>query len=245
MERERKCENCYWRLKGVCNNDRCQNCEEFEPHRSMKCRIKIDDTIDNFSTPCADYKPMDPCDYHRFEGEHQATEGTRTKQDIHYNIIKSLSEGFGDALMVYGMENRMSFQVSQDKKCFVIHPGPGAKIVIDDAETDASHQGGKLVSSNFKTITDQIINFGRNESTFWGCALAGEAGEVCNIIKKMARDGDDTKDKEGKRYMDLLPAQLADVFIYLVLTARHFNIDLEEAILSKIEIVNKRPRGGA
>lgn len=174
MDGERTCENCKWRLNGLCNNDTCQNCEEFEGFREFKCRISIDDTIDQYSTPCARYKPMNPCDYHMFEGE----------------------------------------KIEEEKDV-----------------------------SSFKTITDRIINFGRNESTYWGCALAGEVGELCNIIKKLARDGADTKDKEGRRYFDLLPAEMADVFIYLVLTARHFNIDLEAAIISKIEVVKKRQRG--
>jgi len=93
---------------------------------------------------------------------------------------------------------------------------------------------------NFKDITSKITNFGRNEGTYWGCALAGETGESCNIIKKLARDGKEARNEKGELYIDLLPAELADIFIYLELTARFFNIDLEKAILDKIKVIEKR-----
>jgi len=93
---------------------------------------------------------------------------------------------------------------------------------------------------NFRQITSRIVNFGRNEATYWGCALAGEVGEACNIIKKLIRDGMDAVNANGCRYIDLLPSELADVFIYLELTARHFNIDLETSIIDKINEIEKK-----
>lgn len=84
----------------------------------------------------------------------------------------------------------------------------------------------------FKEIENLIENFGVNHPTFWGCALAGEAGEVANILKKYERDG----------FLDnyKLAEELADVFIYVVLTARVHHINLQDAILRKLEVVAKR-----
>jgi len=93
---------------------------------------------------------------------------------------------------------------------------------------------------NFKDITKTIINFGKNESTYWGCALAGETGEACNIIKKLVRDGNDARNEKGQLYSELLPAELADIFITLELTSRFFNIDLENAILVKLDEIKKK-----
>nr|MDO8113705.1 hypothetical protein [Candidatus Sigynarchaeota archaeon] len=95
---------------------------------------------------------------------------------------------------------------------------------------------------DFKDMTKRIKNFGKNEPTYWGCALAGEVGEACNIIKKLVRDGMDARNKKGERYIDLLPAELADVFNYLELTARHFNIDLETEIIRKLDVIDRERR---
>lgn len=75
------------------------------------------------------------------------------------------------------------------------------------------------------------MNFGKKYPSYWGNALAGETGEACNLIKKYERDLVDIKEPLAK--------ELADVFIYLELTARFFNIDLEMAIINKIEEVNE------
>lgn len=72
--------------------------------------------------------------------------------------------------------------------------------------------------------------------TYWGAALAGEAGEVANITKKLERGNlsieGDIKEKLG--------FELADVLIYTILSARIFDIDLKESFLKKLQIVSKR-----
>ena len=88
----------------------------------------------------------------------------------------------------------------------------------------------------FKDIIKKIQNFGKSDPSYWGCALAGEVGEACNLIKKGVRDNLDIK-KE-------LAHELADIFIYLELTARFYNINLEKAILEKIDIVNFKRQYG-
>lgn len=101
---------------------------------------------------------------------------------------------------------------------------------------------------DFKEITSRIINFGRDSPTYWGCALAGEVGEACNLIKKYARGDFDNEDGKiiGKldKFKYDLGKELADIFNYLELVARYFKIDLEGAILNKIdEVLERREKG--
>ncbi len=88
------------------------------------------------------------------------------------------------------------------------------------------------ISKRFEEIINMIENFGCNHPSYWGCALAGEVGEACNLIKKHERDGIDIKDELGE--------ELGDVFIYTVLTAHYFGINLEKEIIKKIEIIKER-----
>jgi len=67
--------------------------------------------------------------------------------------------------------------------------------------------------------------------TDWACAMAGEAGEACNIAKKMRR-GD-----EGE-WSELLAEELADVIIYADLLATKMNIDLGQAVVKKFNEVS-------
>lgn len=67
----------------------------------------------------------------------------------------------------------------------------------------------------------------------WGCALAGEVGEACNIIKK-ARRGDGPLDTNA------LADELADALTYLDLLAARAGIDLAEALVRKFNVVSAR-----
>ncbi len=67
--------------------------------------------------------------------------------------------------------------------------------------------------------------------TDWACAMAGEAGEACNIMKKMRR-GD-----EGN-FTEALAKELADVVIYADLLAARMGIDLGEEVLRKFNEVS-------
>lgn len=66
---------------------------------------------------------------------------------------------------------------------------------------------------------------------FFGCELAGEVGEACNVIKKLERQ---RLGLPGSRAsVDDLAEELADVVIVADLIAAKFNIDLEVAIARK------------
>jgi NTP pyrophosphatase (non-canonical NTP hydrolase) len=66
----------------------------------------------------------------------------------------------------------------------------------------------------------------------WGCALAGEVGELCNFLKKISRG-----DKIPKKH---LAHEISDIMTYLGLLANNLDIDLENAIIEKFNIVSKR-----
>jgi NTP pyrophosphatase (non-canonical NTP hydrolase) len=73
---------------------------------------------------------------------------------------------------------------------------------------------------------------------YLGCALAGEVGEACNIIKKLVRAQLTPK---GTRATDeQLASELADCIIYIDLIARKKNINLSEAVISKFNLVSKK-----
>lgn len=63
---------------------------------------------------------------------------------------------------------------------------------------------------------------------FMGLALAGEVGEVCNLLKKVER---------GTHTLDEIRAELkeevVDVFTYLLNIAAMLNLDLEEGYETK------------
>ncbi len=91
-----------------------------------------------------------------------------------------------------------------------------------------------------KQIFEMIENYGRDYASYWGCALAGEVGEACNLIKKFERDGGEWDRKQYEVFLEKLGEELADVFIYTVLTAEHFEIDFEFAILQKLYKLKER-----
>lgn len=85
----------------------------------------------------------------------------------------------------------------------------------------------------FKDIEKRIKRID-NSLVYYGCAIAGEVGELCHILKKIDSNG---KIPENEN----LGYELADIFNYVCIIADKMGIDLEKAILEKIEIVNNRP----
>jgi NTP pyrophosphatase (non-canonical NTP hydrolase) len=63
----------------------------------------------------------------------------------------------------------------------------------------------------------------------WGVAVAGEAGEMCNVIKKLNRyrDGIGGNTKSPEELMGDLKGEIGDVAVYLDLMAQAIGCDLE------------------
>lgn len=80
--------------------------------------------------------------------------------------------------------------------------------------------------------------------TDWACALAGEAGEACNAVKKLRRldDGTNTvKDPSTKEeHIASIASELADTIIYCDLLAARLGINLSEAVIAKFNEVSDR-----
>jgi NTP pyrophosphatase (non-canonical NTP hydrolase) len=80
--------------------------------------------------------------------------------------------------------------------------------------------------------------------TDWACAMAGEAGEACNAVKKLRRLADGTNTaKDPQTESDALKAigaELADTIIYCDLLAARLGLDLSVEIQSKFNEVSRR-----
>jgi NTP pyrophosphatase (non-canonical NTP hydrolase) len=68
--------------------------------------------------------------------------------------------------------------------------------------------------------------------TDWGCAMAGEAGETCNMLKKMRRGDFVPLVDVGK--------EIADTVLYAVLLAERLGIDLQNAVIDKFNEFSDR-----
>lgn len=74
----------------------------------------------------------------------------------------------------------------------------------------------------------------------WACAMAGEAGEACNVAKKLSRQDGGFDRKHENITADDLAEECADVFIYLDLLCARAGVDLEQAIIKKFNSVSEK-----
>lgn len=78
----------------------------------------------------------------------------------------------------------------------------------------------------------------------WGVAFAGEAGEVCNTIKKLMRIRTGAQNKSAitteDEAMAAIGTELADTVLYADLLARRCGINLEHYIKFKFNEVSKK-----
>lgn len=87
-----------------------------------------------------------------------------------------------------------------------------------------------------KDLLERVHFFGKDHPTYWGCAIAGEVGELANLLKKAEREN------SVEKYLTDISYELADVFIYTILISKLYDIDLIDNILKKLEIVKNRRR---
>lgn len=78
----------------------------------------------------------------------------------------------------------------------------------------------------------------------WSNAMAGEAGEVCNAVKKYRRLECGVRQKNGPQNFEEAKAEIAkeigDTFLYLDLLAQVLGIDIELAIRDTFNRVSER-----
>ena len=105
----------------------------------------------------------------------------------------------------------------------------------------------KLDLHNFRSLNvqraiDGFHCYDNQPLTYWTTALAGEVGELCNMIKKIQRVEKGGMDG-GNSYTakdiskEMLKEEIGGIAIYLDLLASLLEIDLEEAI---IETFNRK-----
>lgn len=89
---------------------------------------------------------------------------------------------------------------------------------------------------NVQRATEGFKCYDNQPLTYWTTALAGEVGELCNMIKKMQRverggvdGGSSYTAKDITR--EMLKEEIGGIAIYLDLLASLLDIDMEEAII--------------
>jgi NTP pyrophosphatase (non-canonical NTP hydrolase) len=71
--------------------------------------------------------------------------------------------------------------------------------------------------------------------------LAGEAGEVANKVKKIIRDGSDSKDE---KLVSEIKAEIGDCLWYIAVLANDFDIKLSDIASANIEkLANRKTKG--
>lgn len=77
----------------------------------------------------------------------------------------------------------------------------------------------------------------------WSNAMAGEAGEACNVVKKIRRHETNLGTSYNTPPLDVLmsklAAELADTVIYADLLAHYYGIELGDAIRQKFNLVSE------
>lgn len=89
----------------------------------------------------------------------------------------------------------------------------------------------------------RLVNVARQREHFKGCrdwtlsdwalAMVGEAGEACNVVKKLNRN-------DGTGTPEAVVEELADVIIYADILAAKLGQDLGEAVRRKFNLVSER-----
>jgi NTP pyrophosphatase (non-canonical NTP hydrolase) len=98
--------------------------------------------------------------------------------------------------------------------------------------------------SNVKRCEEVFHPLNHWTPTDWACAMAGEAGEVCNAVKKLRRlaDGTNTaKDPQTEsEAIKAIGSEIADTIIYCDLLAARLGLDLSVEVQAKFNVVSAR-----
>jgi NTP pyrophosphatase (non-canonical NTP hydrolase) len=111
---------------------------------------------------------------------------------------------------------------------------PG-KPFINDAGCGKNDRAA-LRPINIQRATEGFKCYNNQTLTYWTTALAGEVGELCNMIKKMQRVEKGGMDG-GSSYSaknitkEMLKEEIGGIAIYLDLLASLLDISLEDAII--------------
>ena len=120
----------------------------------------------------------------------------------------------------------------------------------DQNQADASNHQGKLDFGQVsKTNRERALlwhrgGLGEWSVADWSNAMAGEAGEVCNAVKKLRRIETGVKQASGPQTREAaiseIKKEIGDTFLYLDLLAQRLDINIEEAIRETFNRVSER-----
>lgn len=91
-------------------------------------------------------------------------------------------------------------------------------------------QFGKANVDRLETYSDK----GKKPLSYWGCCLAGEVGEACNLIKKL-EDG-----RTNESSVEAIAKELADIDTYLDLCYNRLGVDRVKVLKEKFNEVSDR-----
>ena len=77
----------------------------------------------------------------------------------------------------------------------------------------------------------------------WSNAMAGEAGETCNVVKKLRRDDFGKVQAAADSRADLvakLATEIGDTFLYLDLLAQFYGLDIARCVVDTFNRVSNR-----
>ena len=129
-----------------------------------------------------------------------------------------------------------------------IDPSTGLHVCYYEKTGEAANS--REVNSHLTFEKLRLVNFSRTKQDFgqqslqkwtpeqWACAIAGEVGEMCNMIKKKYS-------RQGMALQKDIPIkeialELADIVTYCDLLASRFGFNLEDLIIEKFNKVSDR-----
>lgn len=77
----------------------------------------------------------------------------------------------------------------------------------------------------------------------WSNAMAGEAGEACNVVKKLRRQDFGIQQAEAssrEQLLESLAKEIGDTFLYLDLLAQYYRLDLAKCVVDTFNRVSVR-----
>lgn len=96
--------------------------------------------------------------------------------------------------------------------------------------------------SHFQQVTrDRDVQWdpeGKLDLLFRATELAGEVGELCNVVKKIERERLGLRGSKATK--DQLREEIGDVLICLALLANTADIDLAQAVISKFNASSEK-----
>jgi NTP pyrophosphatase (non-canonical NTP hydrolase) len=131
------------------------------------------------------------------------------------------------------MDQKLSYEVDGVKPTFATPsdaPYRVYPISLNDYQTAAHRTAGYAHVSAIRAIK-------MHDPLYLATALAGEVGEACNVVKKIARDD---KGEPTSRRLDDLKSELGDVLWYMAELAGQYGMTLSDIAIANLDKLARR-----